>query len=203
VSDLRKVKSVFLIVLLTAACTMPSTKIYSLYLPEGEKTPQKTSGIFLVLRVTSVRYLAQPYIAYRTSPYQLDLSGYAKWDASPSEMVRDAFRRSFEASGQMREVQVSHFPSEGSYALDIYVRRFERLDAEGGPYADLAFDARLSSPGGKEMYRGEISRRMRLQDRSFLSLAKALSTGLLESMEEVKGQVAKVIAAAGDSSGPP
>jgi uncharacterized lipoprotein YmbA len=200
VSNLRRVKVVFLAALLTAACTMPSTKIYSLYFPQEEKTPGKTADISLTLGVASVRYLAQPYIAYRTSPYQLELSGYAKWEAAPAEMVRDAFRHSFEASGLFREVRASHFPSAGSYSLEIYVRRFERLDAEGGPYGDLGFDARLFSPGGKELYRGELSRRLRLRDRSFLSLAKALSTGLREAMEEVKGQVAKVIAAAGDSA---
>jgi uncharacterized lipoprotein YmbA len=203
VSDLRRVKIVFLTVLLTAACTMPATKIYSLYFPKEEKTPQKTSGITLSLSVASARYLAQPYIAYRTSPYQLELSGYAKWEAAPAEMVRDAFRHSFEASGLFKEVRTSHFPPQDAYALEIYVRRFERLDAEGGPYGDLAFDARIFSPGGKELYRGEFSRKFRLQNGSFLSLAKALSTGLLETMDEVKGQVAKVIPAAVDSAEAP
>lgn len=202
-SDLRRVKIVFLMVLLTAACTMPATKIYSLYFPDEEKTAQKTSGTSLSLSVASARYLAQPYIAYRTSPYQLELSGYAKWDAAPAEMVRDAFRHSFETCGLFKEVRTSHFPTQDAYALEIYVRRFERLDAEGGPYGDLAFDARLFSPGGKELYRGEFSRKVRLHDGSFLSLAKALSAGLLETMDEVKGQVADVISAAVDSAEAP
>ena len=118
-------------------------------------------------------------------------------------MVRDAFRHSLEASGLFREVRASHVPPEGAYFLEIYVRKFERLDAEGGPYGDLAFDARLFSPGGKELYRGEISRKVRLQDGNFLSLAKALSAGLQEAMDEVKGQIVKIVPAAADSTEAP
>jgi len=61
-------RGILLVVLLVTACTMPETKIYSLYLPLENKTPESGAVVSITVGVSSPRYLAQPYIAHRTSP---------------------------------------------------------------------------------------------------------------------------------------
>lgn len=174
-------KGILLIgVLLMTACSMPETRIYSLHLPADNNKAQTRKQAMITLRVESPRYLAQPYIAHRLSPYQLDISRYAKWDASPVEMVREIFRDSL--SGVYQDVRASNYVSEGSFVLNINLKRFERVDDS---YAELAFDAVLNSAEGRELYRIEEQKKVQIDTKDPAGVAKGLSAALSESVKEV------------------
>ncbi len=177
-----------------SGCTMPHTKIYSLYLPAEKKAADEKTDASVSIVVRSPRYLSQPYIAYRKSPYQLDISRYDKWDSAPSDMVRDAFRESFSASGAFKAVRASGLIPEGFYSVEIELRKFERLDTHGAPEGALDLAFTISSPSGQVLYQGELSKRIKLSDASYLGLAQALSSGLKESIDEVKDRTVKITA---------
>ena len=183
----RKILSI-LFIMLIASCAMQETRIYSLNLPPEKKGATFASDGTVVVLVTSPRYLAQPYIVYRTSPYQLSISRYAKWDSSPDEMLRDAFKEAF-SPALFKEVRTSSLVPAGSYSLAIDLKRFERSDEGDGCFAEIAFEVSLVSPEGKNLLRTSIARKVRMDDRSFLSLAKGLSAALGEGVQEVSGNV--------------
>lgn len=167
-------------VLMLAACSMPETRIYSLHLPAETVRTQARKQAMITLRVQSPRYLAQPYIAHRLSPYQLDISRYAKWDAAPVDMVQEIFKDSL--SNVYQNVRASNFAPEGSFVLNIHLKRFERVEVS---HAELAFDVALYSPEGKELYHGELQKRVQIDSKDSAGLAKGLSDVLSEAVREV------------------
>lgn len=175
---------------LYAACTMPETKIYSLSLPVERKLSDNKSDSSVNIRVRSPRYLAQQYIAYRTSPYQIDISKYSKWEASPVEMVRDAFRDSFYSRGLSKEVRTSNFVPAGYYSVDIQLRRFERTDSSNDLFGEMDFEVAVSSSDGKEIHHKTVSRKIRLENNDNLNLAKSLSLALSDGVEEAMTGIA-------------
>jgi hypothetical protein len=60
-------------------------------------------------------------------------------------------------------------------------------------FGELVFDVNLFSPDGRELYRSTMSKKVSLDDKSFLSLARGLSNALAEGMVEVKNSVVKYI----------
>jgi hypothetical protein len=60
-------------------------------------------------------------------------------------------------------------------------------------FGELVFDVNLFSPDGRELYRSNMSKKVSLDDKSFLSLARGLSNALAEGMVEVKNSVVKYI----------
>ena len=175
------------------ACSMPETKIYSLSLPAERKLANNKSDSSVNLRVSSPRYLSQQYIAYRTSPYQIDISKYSKWESSPVEMIRDAFKDSFYSRGISKDVKTSKFVPSGYYSVDIQLRRFERTGSDNDQFGEIDFEAVVSSPEGKEIYRKTVSRRIRLENKDNLNLAKSLSLALSEGVEEAITGIAAVM----------
>jgi len=167
---------------------MPETRIYSLHLPPDNNKAQIRKQAMITLRVQSPRYLAQPYIAHRLSAYQLDISRYAKWDSAPVEMVRDIFRDSLSAVYQ--DVRASNYAAEGSFVLNINLKRFERVDDS---YAEIAFDALFYSAEGKELYRVEEQKKVQLETKDSAGLAKGLSAALSEAVREVLAGVSSRI----------
>ena len=189
---MRKYPQAFLAIItvvVCAACSMPQTKIYSLVLnDEGPAAKMKTdASVDLVMR--SPRYLAQPYIAYRTSPYQLEITRYSKWDSPPAEMVKESFRKALTGMGLFKEVKASTFVPPAFYSLEIDLKRFERSDDARGSFAELSFDLVLLSPDGKTVYRGSFQKEIKLGDRGFATLAEALSRALLEGIGEAKAGI--------------
>lgn len=178
-------RGIFLIGLfLMVACSMPETRIYSLHMPSNDMRSQVRKQATITLRVQSPRYLSQPYIAHRMSAYQLDISRYAKWDSTPVEMVREAFRDSLSAVYQ--DVRATNFTPEGSSVLAINLRRFERVDDS---YAELAFDAVFYSAEGRESYRLELDKKVQIETKDPAGVAKGLSAALSESVKEVMAGV--------------
>jgi uncharacterized lipoprotein YmbA len=187
---MKKSLLIILSVFLMTACAMPATRIYSLHMPASQspqnpKAAAKSDGSLVIL-INSPKYLAQSYIVYRSSPYQLEIARYSKWESSPRDMVRLAFQDSLSATGCFDTVQAAEVIPDDSYSLDINLRKLERSDEENKSFGVLEFDAVLNSPEGVELYRTTISKKGPLSDASFLSLAKGLSVLLSEGVREVK-----------------
>ena len=190
---MRKTLTFVLLVVVLGACSMsmPETQVYSLNLPSWEDVKESRSDASVAVMITSPRYLTQPYIAYRTSPYQLSVSRYSKWEAAPDEMVRQAFDDKLSSAGFFRNVRTSSLIPHGFYSIKINLRQFERLDEGNASFGEIAFNIGLFSPEGKELYHAAVIKKVKLEDRSFLSLAKALSSGLAEGVDEVNASVEK------------
>jgi uncharacterized lipoprotein YmbA len=174
-------------VLFVSACTMPDTKIYSLYVDTAsEKSIRgEISDRSIAVLVNSPRYLSQSYIAYRTSPYELEISKYSKWEASPQDMVRVSAKNYLSSAGIFKEVRASNVVPEGFYSLEVDLKRFERDDRGTDSYGKLTFDYNLYSPDGVMLYRGSIFKEVKLESKTFLDLAKGLSSMLEQAVKEV------------------
>jgi uncharacterized lipoprotein YmbA len=202
-------KSLLLIVLsifFVGACTMPETKIYSLNLPIEGGIVNTKADASIVIYAHSPRYLTQPYIAYRNSPYQLEISRDSKWELPPVEMLKEAFKDSLYSTGLFKEVRVLNITPSGFYVLDIKLKRFERTDEGNDSFGEFVCDVSLFSPDGSKLYHSNVSKRVKLDDRSFLSLAKGLSSALNDGIGEIKNSVIKFIypkeSSIGDNSKP-
>lgn len=188
-----------------SGCTMPETKMYSIYLPVppapavskaatgGAGETVYASEKSLVILIASPRYLSQSYMAYRNSPYQLEISRYSKWESTPSDMVKEAFRNYLSSTGLFKEVRVSNIVSEGFYSLELNLKKFERSDEGNDSFGELVFDIKLSSPENIELYRSSVAKKVRLDDRSFLNLAKGLSSALSESIKETTESIVTIV----------
>ncbi|OGP63975.1 MAG: hypothetical protein A2169_12865 [Deltaproteobacteria bacterium RBG_13_47_9] len=175
------------------ACAMPETKIYSLYLmmdPEKATYP-KGGDASLAIIINSPRYLTQPYIVYRKSPYQLDISRYSKWDVSPNERLREVFKEALSSIPPFKEVRAMNIVPEGFYSLKINLKKFERSDMGNDSFSELVFDVHFISPDGKELFQDSIAKKSKMDDRTFLNLAKGLSGVLQEGVDEVRDNIAR------------
>jgi uncharacterized lipoprotein YmbA len=187
---MRKWLTLLLLLLCIGACAMPETRVYSLYLSmdrEGTIYPKGDASIAVM--INSPRYLTQPYIVYRKSPYQFEISRYSKWEASPNEMLRRVFKDTLSYTQRFKEVKAINIVPDGFYSLKINLKRFEKSDTGNDSFGELVFDVQLLSPDGKELYQHSISKRTKLEDRSFLSLAKGLSSALSEGVDEVRDNI--------------
>lgn len=182
--------------LMLVSCSMPGTKIYSLAVPEEKPLAVRQTEAAVNLTVHSARYLGQSYIAYRTSPYQIELSRYSRWDMPPVDLVRDAFRDALAAAGLFREVKSSVVTPGGFYTLDINLKQFERFDEGEISFGQLLCEVKLRSPEGSEIYKETIAKKIRLEDKGFPGLARALSSGLAEGLGQIQSGLAKTMAAA-------
>ena len=187
---MRKWLTILLPLFLIGACAMPETRVYSLYLPlDRGKTIHPRGDASIVIMINSPRYLSQPYIVFRKSPYQLEISRYSKWEASPNEMLRQIFKDALSSTQRFKEVRVTNIVPDGFYSLKINLEKFERSNTGNDSFGELIFDVQLLSPDGKELYQNSISKRTKLEDRSFLSLSKGLSGALAEGVKEVMDNV--------------
>jgi uncharacterized lipoprotein YmbA len=173
-----------LAVFLFTACSMPETKIYSLSVPVERKLHDNAAGVSVNLRVKSPRYLSQQFIACRTSPYQLNIAKYSKWEASPAEMMREAFSDALYSRGISKEVKTLNIVPAGYYAVDITLRRFERTDSGDDSFGEVDFDIKVLSPEGREIYGKAILKKVPLKKRDNLNLAQSLSEALSEAVDE-------------------
>jgi len=169
---------------------MPETKIYSLYLPMERERPIPSKGdASIVIVINSPRHLTQPYIVSKKSPYQFEISKYSKWETSPNEIILRVFKDTLSSDQRFKEVRVMNIVPNGFYSLKIDLKRFERFDTGNDSFGELALDVQLSSHDGKVLYQQNISKTIKLDDRSFLSLAKGLSRALAEGVEEVRDNI--------------
>lgn len=191
--EMKNILIACLLLFTAASCTMPETNIYSLYIPVEKAPSARQSGLSVAISAKAPRYLAQSYIAFRNSPYQLEISGYSKWQAPPVEMVKEAFKEALGSTGLFREVRTAHSVSSDFYTLRINLRSLEGFNADNSALGQIIFDSEFYAPDGKELYHGTISKKIKLEDKTPLSLAKGLSTALAEGIEEVKGSIVKTL----------
>jgi uncharacterized lipoprotein YmbA len=186
-------------ILIGCSLSIPSTLIYNLYIPSkteikinaGNNTNQTLS-----ITIQSPNYLSQPYIAYRDSQYKVESSKYARWDISPDKLVSEEFRYKISKMGVFEKVTVAAFNpskylnnSEGMF-LNIYLKRFERIDEREISYAELDFDYEITLPDGlKPIYTASFYRKIKIADKSYIELAKGLSSGIDEGIGEVMGKL--------------
>ena len=187
---MRKWLTLLLLFLFIGACTMPETKVYNLYLPmDRERTIHPKGNASIVIMINSPRYLTQPYIVSKKSPYQFEISKYSKWETSPNEILLSVFKDTLSSDQRFKEVRVMNIVPDGFYSLKIDLKKFERFDTGNDSFGELALDVQLSSHDGKVLYQQNISKTIKLDDRSFLSLAKGLSRALAEGVEEVRDNI--------------
>jgi uncharacterized lipoprotein YmbA len=172
------------------ACAMPETRIYSLYVPiDSGKTIHTKVDASIAMMINSPRHLTQPYIVYRKSPYQLEISRYSKWDESPEKRLCEVFKEAVSSIGIFKEIRVTNSLPGGYYSLMINLKKFERSDSGNDSFSELVFDVNFISPDDKKLFQSTISKKSKLDDRTFLSLTKGLSNGLTEGVEEVKNRI--------------
>jgi uncharacterized lipoprotein YmbA len=198
---MKKNMLILLTILMMSACAMPETKIYSIQLSArpplslakdgttGGAQAKTGSDRSIVVLVDSPRYLAQSYIVHRNSPYHLEISKYSKWVSTPPEMVREALKEYLSSTGMFREVRGSSIVREDFYSLEINLKKFEQSEDGKDYFGDILFDVSLISREGRELYHGTVSRHVRLDDRTFLSLAKGLSAALSEGVKETTDMI--------------
>ncbi len=184
------VASVLSVVFLLS-CTMSDTRIYSLSLPAVKETPHTGVVVSVNVLLHAPRYLDQPYIAYRISPYELEISNASRWDSSPAEIVKGAIKDSLSSSGFFSAVMTSAFTPPGFYRCEVNLRRFERFDKGNDSFGELDFETTFLSPEGRILYRNSLSKEAKLFDRSFLSLAKFLSEALSQGLDAETAAIIK------------
>jgi len=201
---MRKNILVSALLVILVSCTMSETRVYSLHMPDPDASSSSGEGMkaipggakaeaAMTVQVGAPKYLTQPYIAYRSSPYQLGISKQAKWDSPPDEMVQAAFRERLAWSGLFKEVMTSSVIPAGAYSLTINLKNFERSDEDGLALGHVAFEVILLSPDGKTLYRNTIVKKTPLTDRIFLSLARGLSLALAEGVAEADRGIEKSV----------
>lgn len=175
-----------IVLLVLAACSMPETRTYSLNMGDSASLAQPINvPVSLSVSVESPRYLDQPYIVSRTSPYQLDLSRYARWESSPADMTRDAFRDGF--GPFVSAIRLSRIRLSGHHTLQVTLRRFELFRSPEGPRAHLAMDIQAFSPDGVELYQRSIEELAPIPaGDDYISLAKGLSDMLAASVARIR-----------------
>ncbi len=185
---------IFFPIFFVGACSMPETRIYRLDIPANQvRAVNQKGNASVAVAITSPRHLSQPYIVYSKSAYELTISRYSRWDIPPDERVREVFKDAVSAVRAFKEVRVVHHRPEGFYFLKIDLRKFERTETEKEFFGELLFDVTFVSPEGKELFQSTISKRSKLKDRSFSSLAEVLSGALEESVAEVKASIGRFV----------
>ncbi len=184
------VASVLSVVFLLS-CTMSDTRIYSLSLPAVKEMSRSGAVVSVNVVLHTPSYLDQPYIAYRISSYELEISNSSRWDSSPADMVKEAIKDSLSSSGLFGAVRSSVVTPPGFYQCEVNLRRFERLDKENDSFGELDFEVTFLSPEGSILYNGSISKEGKLDDRSFVSLAKFLSEALSQGLDETSAAIIK------------
>jgi uncharacterized lipoprotein YmbA len=177
--------SIIVGMLLIAACSMtvPETRIYSIHTSGREINTQSRYDRVLIIQASAADYLKQPFIAKRTSPYEMILDKNAKWEAAPIRIVSGEFATAIADSGLFSEVRETGVAAGKAYVISIYLRNFEYLHDNGSDLAVLNFDISMLSPDGYLLFRDNIEKEIPLKSDDYGSLARALSSALGEAVD--------------------
>jgi uncharacterized lipoprotein YmbA len=189
-----------LVSVLITACSLSSTRIYSVSLPIENVTSDKDGQALITVTVDAEEHLKQPYIVHRKSPYQFTIKKYSKWEVSPRKIVREGFRNALFLTGTFRTVKAASINPRGFYLLKVNLKRFERLREQDYLYGLIEMDVKLWSPGGEELYFKTVIRKERLADKDFSLLAKSLSGSLEQVIDEIRTDVIHAVENKGDAS---
>ncbi len=178
---------IILFAIFIVSCTTLETRIYSLHLGDvTEKIRTQEPSPLAFLSVKAPRHLEQPYIIFRSSPYELFPSQYAKWDSAPAEIIREKFTEYLIKCGIFKEVRSARYRrSDSGYLVVINLRDFSRLDEPSASYGVVSLGLTMKDYGGNEVYSREFIKKERLEDKTYLSLAKGLSVAVGSILREM------------------
>lgn len=195
-SFIHKLSFFFIISILISACSIPETKIYDLHLNDSEKSkniPYRKTDPSIAIHVEAPSYLSQPYIVTRTSPYQIQISKTAKWEAPPKRFIRQGLQDILDGLRYFKHVSLSQTQPEGYYWLAVDLKKFELLDEEKGFFGELLMDVSLFDHEKNRLFQRTIAMKEKLGNKDFMKLAHVLSTFLTEGLEEIKLSVIRQI----------
>jgi ABC-type uncharacterized transport system auxiliary subunit len=162
--------------------TVPETRIYSIHTSGREIHSQSQYDRVLIIQASAADYLKQPFIAKRTSPYEMILDKNAKWEAAPLRIVSDELATAMADSGLFSEVRETGVSADKAYVLSVYLRNFEYLHDNGSDMAILNLDISLLSPEGHLLFRDNIETKRSVESHDYGSLARVLSSALGEAV---------------------
>lgn len=183
-----------LIFIFVVSCSSAEMKIYSIYMPiSNEAISSSKRGETLYLTVRAPRHLEQPYIIFRNSPYELNLSTYSKWEASPSDIIKQNMMEVLTSKKIYREVKLTRpQANEQVEVMIIDLKDFSRYDEGQISYGMLQFAVTLRDKNNKEIYQKDFKVREQLEDRTYLSLAKKISQVLMNIAQDISNSIAKL-----------
>ena len=175
---------------------MAETKIYSIYIPQ-ESTQQHISGKApepsLIITVTAPRYLFQPYIVTRTSPYEIHISKTAKWESTPVRIIRQELSETMISLQYFKGVRISQSHTTESYWLTADLKRFECIHENQNYFAELTIEVVLFNEEMDQLFSQSIASKQPLKDKAADGLAHALSTSLADTLQTIKLRVMQVM----------
>lgn len=190
-----KFKSLFpvLLFLLAAACSMPATRVYTVFMPLENLPAAQPDSASLTVSVDAEDHLLQPYIVHRRSPYSFRLLKEAKWEASPRKLVKEGLRNAFFLTGTFNDVRTGGIIRKGHYFLKANLKRFERVEEDGALYAIAGMDIKLWSPEEEEIYFTSVDAKEKLSGDELSELAEQLSTLLGNAVDEIRSDVIRIV----------
>ena len=186
---MRRTIGILLGIVILFGCSMPATSIYSLSIEQVSTSYKSAYDFPLGLVLHSPQYLSQAYIASRSSPYELRISKYSKWEAPPDRMVGESFRDFLFSAGIFQDIRIFRSPRKGLYNLELKIRRFERLNEGGKSYGLLTIDTIFSDNKGKLLFRKVIADTQELAGNDYASLAKGMSILMKRAYEELEKEI--------------
>ncbi len=182
--------SIFLIIV-TTSCSAPSARIYSIYIPHEEIRYEKNNDLTLAVDVSGPKYLTQPFIAVRSSKYELTLLNYSKWESSPVKMTASEIKANPLLNATFGDVDIKRVLPADAYKLKVELKRFERIEERENVFGFIEFNAELISPEGRKIYSERLSRQKSIAGNDIKDLAMALSEQLNELIESTARSIAK------------
>ncbi|QWR77465.1 ABC-type transport auxiliary lipoprotein family protein [Candidatus Magnetomonas plexicatena] len=176
------------------SCSVEQNKIYSLNISSFENV--STTGVTdvsLGILVTAPKYLSQPYLSHRSTPYELTTELYSKWEAPPVKMISENFRNALYDLTFFKDVRILTVQRRDYYCLKINLRRFERFNYNTPLQGVVEFDYDLFTPDDKNILHGVFSQKSPLSDKSFTALAESLSIALKDALTQIVPKVKEEI----------
>lgn len=180
---------------ISGCVTVPETKVYNIRFSNDiiKKSSDPNLGPITLFPVQAEKYLKQPFMVYRKSPYQIVISKFNRWDSAPRDILTKKINEALYSCNLFSNVYISNFQEEGSLGLRVNLRKFERYDnPDGSTSAELEYDARLLDPAGKEIYQRIFSLKKAVSDSNPSHLAEAMSqlieagiSGLISDLSSV------------------
>ncbi|HIJ59041.1 MAG TPA: hypothetical protein HPP56_00280 [Nitrospirae bacterium] len=181
-----KMLIIFMLVFIVS-CSTAEIKIYSIYMPIQEEILQSLKQqeiLFLVVR--SPKHLDQPYIIYRSSPFELNISSYAKWEATPLDIIRHNIVEILYSQRIYKEVKTLRPQvNEKTEVMIVDLKDFSRYDEDKVSYALLHFSVLLKDKDNKEIFIKDFKIKEKLNDKTYLSLARGMSQAITKTLQEV------------------
>lgn len=186
---MKRTTAILLAAVFLWGCAMPVTKMYTLHLPDIDEVAYKAHDTTVALVVHAPKYLSQPYIAYRSSPYELRIARYSKWESPPDKMIGHILREHLLSSGIFKDVKVLRTCRSGMYRLELNIKNFERSDEGKKSFGLFVMHASLTDAEGNLLFRNIISKKQELRDSSFENLAKGMSILVRQACEEISSEI--------------